>query len=733
MPSVIMTKRLDKLDPKVQSKTVAFLGKLTENDATAGLHVEPVKNCADPRVRTARVDQQYRAVLFQLGGKDTAYVLYGIYNHDEAYKVAARVRLTVNPINAMPEIEVLPEVPEPPRWQAPPVPSRRPLIDLVAADLIAGLGIPPTVAEQAVAITDEDAMLHFAEGLPEWQGTALLSLSAGAGIADVVEELSLSVNKQTPEGAVQAFDETRDISDEEILAGFNQPAAGMTFYQADGIEDLQQIIAEGDFAAWKRYLHPSQRKWVTKDYNGPFRLRGGAGTGKTVVALHRARRLALADPSTRILLTTFTKNLAHDLDVGLRGLDPSLPRANKLGESGVLVQGLDALANHVLRSAGEEVSQAVAAVLGTGRVDVQRRTPAMAWEDALTIAGSDLPEPLHSRRFMEAEYQLVVLPSRITTEEEYLRAPRPGRGVRLTRRDRKAVWAVVAAYRQAARMGGSIDFAEAAAIAAAHLDQQGTRPVRHLLVDEGQDFSPCHWQFVRSLVADGGNDIFIVEDGHQRIYGYRIVLSRFGIRTQGRSRRLTLNYRTTKQNLDWAVSVLAGHEFVDSEGELDTADGYCSARGGPVPRVLSVLGAQEELNVAAQQLRTWLKQGRAPESLAVLVRDKAMRQRVVEGLAEREIQSQAVETGGVSSGKVAVLTMHRAKGMEFACVLLHGMSEKSIPMGLEEYGYDESDKSEALLRERSLIYVAASRARDELVITYSGVPSPLLPDPHAKA
>lgn len=470
-----------------------------------------------------------------------------------------------------------------------------------------------------------------------------------------------------------------------------------------------------------------------KDYNGPFRLRGGAGTGKTVVALHRARRLALADPSSRVLLTTFTKNLAHDLDAGLRSLDPSLPRARKLGESGVLVQGLDALANHVLRSAGEEVSQAVAAVLGTGRVDVQRRTPAMAWEDALTIAGSDLPEPLHSRRFMESEYQLVVLPSRITTEEEYLRTPRPGRGVRLTRRDRKAVWAVVAAYRQAARMAGSIDFAEAAAIAAVHLDSQGTRLVRHVLVDEGQDFSPCHWQFVRSLVADGGNDIFIVEDGHQRIYGHRIALSRYGIRTQGRSRRLTLNYRTTKQNLDWAVSVLSGHEFVDSEGETDTVDGYCSARGGPVPRVLSVPSAQEEFNVAKQQLTAWLEQGRAPESLAVLVRDKAMRQRVVEGLAEREIQSQAIEAGGVSPGKVAVLTMHRAKGMEFACVLLHGLSEKSIPMGLEEYGYDESDKSEALLRERSLIYVAASRARDELVITYSGIPSPLLPDSHVAA
>ncbi|MDO5093773.1 MAG: hypothetical protein Q4D79_10195 [Propionibacteriaceae bacterium] len=138
MPNIVMTKRVEKLDPTVRSKAWTFLGKLAENDASPGLHVEPIRNSVDPRVRTARVDQQYRAVLFRLDGQDTTYVLHGIYNHDDAYAVATRVRLTVNPINAMPEIEEVPEVPEPRRWEAPPAPTRRPLIDLAATDLTRG-------------------------------------------------------------------------------------------------------------------------------------------------------------------------------------------------------------------------------------------------------------------------------------------------------------------------------------------------------------------------------------------------------------------------------------------------------------------------------------------------------------------------------------------------------------------------------------------------------------------
>ena len=249
-----------------------------------------------------------------------------------------------------------------------------------------------------------------------------------------------------------------------------------------------------------------------------------------------------------------------------------------------------------------------------------------------------------------------------------------------------------------------------------------------MLVDEGQDFKPCHWQLVRALAAEATNDIFIAEDAHQRIYGQKLMLSAYGIRTQGRSRGLKLNYRTTAQNLAWAVGVLTGQEVIDSDGETETMAGYLSARTGPKPLVRSFPTLTAELDFAAELVGSWVGGGDvAPETVAVLVRDRVTRDRVVAGLGERGVEVRALEAGTVKPGYPVALTMHRAKGTEFTRVLLFGLSKDSMPMGLKAYDYDDEELSEAQLRERSLLYVAASRARDELVVTYSGTPSSLLP------
>lgn len=137
----------------------------------------------------------------------------------------------------------------------------------------------------------------------------------------------------------------------------------------------------------------------------------------------------------------------------------------------------------------------------------------------------------------------------------------------------------MAAYRAQNRVEGTLDFAEAAAVAAAHLDRAGPL-ADHVLVDEGQDLSPAHWQLLRALVASGPDDLFTAEDSHQRIYGARTVLGRYGIRIVGRSQRLTLNYRTTAQNLRYSMTLLDGGEYVDLE-EQPEATGYRSARSGP--------------------------------------------------------------------------------------------------------------------------------------------------------
>ena len=206
-------------------------------------------------------------------------------------------------------------------------------------------------------------------------------------------------------------------------------------------------------------------------------------------------------------------------------------------------------------------------------------------------------------------------------------------------------------------------------------------------------------------------------------------MSHFGINVVGRARRLTLNYRTTAQNLRWAMSVLDGADYSDLAGEEEDHTGYRSARSGPAVRMVECASQNEEIDSAAAALREWLDTGDPGETLAVLVKDRYQQERVVNGLAERGVKAQSVDTGSAKPGQPVVMTMHRSKGTEFRKVILFGVRDGSIPAALRDLDYDESAMADGLLRERSLLYVAATRARDLLVVTWSGKPSPLIAAP----
>ncbi len=457
------------------------------------------------------------------------------------------------------------------------------------------------------------------------------------------------------------------------------------------------------------------------------------------MAIHRARHLATQDASARILLTTFTRNLADDLASGVRQLDDSVELQTKLGAPGIHVRGIDQVAWAVVQSARDDIADAVAEVLGVARTSVLKASPDTLWQEAIDDAGGDLPRELATRAFLEAEYTQIVLPSRITSPTAYLRARRVGRGVALDRAKRVAVWQVIEAYRAKARALDSTDFVEKAAIAAAWLDLRDQRPFDHVIVDEAQDLEPSRLQLLRALVAEGPNDLFICEDSHQRIYGQKVVLSHCGINVRGgRSRRLTLNYRTTAQNLSWAMRVLSGADWTDLEGE-DEKHTYHSARSGPEPRLIAAGSVSDELREAAEVLRSWLPEtalspeenrlvGRAPapEAIAVLVRDRYRRESVVSGLSELGFEARSVDRESVRPGKPLVMTMHRAKGLEFTHVLLFGIAEGAVPRSLKDYDVSEADRADALLRERALVYVASTRARDVLAVTWSGEKSRFL-------
>jgi len=251
-------------------------------------------------------------------------------------------------------------------------------------------------------------------------------------------------------------------------------------------------------------------------------------------------------------------------------------------------------------------------------------------------------------------------------------------------------------------------------------------PADHILIDEGQDLTPLHWMLLRALVAEGPDDLFIAEDTHQRIYGHRVVLSRYGIAIRGRSRRLTLNYRTTQQNLGFAMNVLEGAEYADAEDADEGVKGYRSARTGPAPEVIGAANAAEQFDAVAEAVRGWLAAEVPAGSIALLTRTNSRRDAVKTALAERGVMVAAINSGEGSGSSPVVMTMHNAKGQEFSCVVLVDVSHGQIPLAWVLEQAAPEDRPDVLLRERSLLYVAASRARDQLLVTWAGQPSELL-------
>ena len=814
------TKDATAKDPSLRAKIGPFISKLSTMTTSSGLHLEPIRGSRDRRVRTARVTDFYRAVLFELTADgEVVYVIHGIWPHDEAIKIAESVTVHVNPRNGITEVVNVGDLigldpraveearrtaqaelaaaqheadeiaRETARIQAANAEARRrneeaargsdadstptqaPSAEPVgtgsqrgeegtAVGTAAGaaavqgavvvpsrdqapvwpdgltvemlhdeLGIDVRLGAAALAAQRESQLLDLAStARVSWQGEALLNLATGATIEEIREDFGLRHSR----------DIAAEPTDADLIAGLRTRAARSTFTWLESDEDLRRAIEGLSFAEWQLFLHPQQRALVERRANGPMRVSGGAGTGKTVIAVHRAVELAKRDKAgglePRILLTTYTRNLADDLRRQVAQLDQRLPFTEKLSEPGVMVSGLDRVARMILQQAGAKISPIAQEVIGQPRGRVLTYPKDNVWQEVLTLMGDELPEGLRFADFLESEYELIVLPQRVTALKQYLRVRRPGRGVALDRSKRAAVWKAMERYRDRSADLGVTSFDEQLALAAAWLDHEaalGTpRPFRHVLVDEAQDLTPAHLQLLRALVEPGPDDLFLAEDSHQRIYGKKITLSHYGIQVRGRSRRLTRNYRTTRQNLDVAFGILDPGTYEDMEGQAEEHH-YVSPRSGPEPLLLHATDRADELSKAAELLRVWLEQDRdsedsAPETIAVLVRDRYQRDAVVNGLAQHGIEVRAVDREAAGRGMPVVMTMHRAKGLEFRKVLLFDVSRNAIPRSLRDQQYSEADRDDALLRERSLLYVAATRARDQLAISWSGEASPLI-------
>lgn len=780
MPLVVWAKQKDKIDGSMKAKVYTFIEKLQRDDTSPGLHIEPMQQPLDDRVRTGRVDLNFRAVLFKVSlDAIPTYFYYGAWPHKEAIDIARSSRMQINDVNGVLEVirgtpqdlEIAPETPQRYSGQEKTDPastmgvttepsvvpsqerqSETPAVQNQAKserdagnagelktvawanplsgnfdseELISGLGLDNELVGQAGAAESEDALLEVLADAPEWQANALLEIAAGATVEEVKAKLALEGYVDDPE-----------ISEEEkIKKALEHPASRMQFtFIGDNSDELKQVIEGSDFEAWRTFLHPEQRVYSERRYNGSFRLSGGAGTGKTVVLVHRGRMLANANPQSRIVLTTYTTTLAQSLDISLAKLDAGVVRAGRLGQPGVFIGGIDSLVSKVVQGASDaEQLDSMKAVFGIegaipGKV-LDDKASRYQWEASIRESDHGLDAELANPTFLQQEYETVVLPNFITTKDAYLKVPRAGRGTALNRSKRLGVWKAIEHYRYFNRVEMTCSFVEQSHLATAvlrHRSAQGMgRLADHVLIDESQDLHAGHWLFLREMTEAGANDLFIAEDSHQRIYGQKVPLSRFGISIVGRSRRLTLNYRTTQQNLAYALGLLEGVSIADMEDEEVSSHAYTSARSGPMPEEKSTRSFAGELDAMADSLTQWKKDNVALETVGILVRANFQISKVINGLEERGIRARTA-SARPEPGVPVVMTMHRSKGMEFTHVILTGVSDDALPVKNQVNGLAPAERADALARERSLLYVASTRARDGLVVTWSGNPSELL-------
>lgn len=759
MPQIVFSSSYakQKHEKAVSALAFEFVQKLALDDTVPGLHIEPIQRSVDPRVRTGRLNQKYRAVLYRIDDKTlgSTYVFAGVWNHDEAIEYARTHELRVNPVNGVAELIKAGGLDTPAAATgkaeyassgaanvAQPTSVLKQL-SYLPSDLVDAFGFSPETADFAFGLATVDEVKRFASTLSTgWHADVLDGMIAEMSIAEIQESLDLApviddgeaiqpvetelqpveltptavdTSSPAPSGT-PATPEPATTSDRELLAALKHPAAQSQWKFVEDEAEMRDLIESGDLAGWRVYLHPEQRRYVERNYNGAFRLTGGAGTGKTVVLLHRARRLARQNPQARVILTTFTRQLAANLQKDLERLDPKLPIAAELGEPGILIRGIDQLAVAVRKQAGAAISdlamQAVGIPFGT---NVQLVGDSSGWKDAIDGTAGNLPEALESVSFLQTEYLQVVLPNRITERDAYRLVRRPGRGVALDRSKRDTYWDLLSRRRDRLSLDRQFPFAEVAETAAAYLESSDSLPADHVLVDEAQDLTPSHWKLLRALVAEGPNDLFIAEDSHQRIYGQRVVLSRFGIAIRGRSRRLSLNYRTTAENLRYALGVLEGGDYVDIDGESEGVVGpYRSARIGPEPRMLIGKDTQEQIVLVVETIRAWLDANVPPTSIAVLCAARATR--LQEKLAAAGIPAAEPKNDVLPEGKISILTMHKAKGLEFSRVVLFDISEGTYPLPVTMRVLPE-EQAEAISRAKSLLYVASSRARDKLVVS----------------
>lgn len=674
------------LPKQIQGKTTEFVNKFKNNPLSPGINLEPIMGAADKKLMSVRVDQTYRGVVAR-EDHDKVFLLLWVDHHDKAYEWAARKKIEVNPQTGNLQVyEVNAVAPETPAIAA----VSTPLFVKLSDDQLQLLGVPLEQLEYIRSLTSMEAFFQSRGIIPE----------------DCYEHLEWIVNDFPFEEVMVLVNENRGTAAQahDMESALLTPESQKSFVIVEGEDELRRMLAE-PLEKWRIFLHPSQRKVVSRRFNGPARVLGGAGTGKTVVAIHRAKHLLKTLPENQsIFFTTFTTNLAADIQDNLRKIC-SVEEMRRIE-----VVNLDAWVLRFLREQGFPTS-----LIYSDQLDE-------TWEEALALSGVNLG--LDARFFAE-EWTRVLANQGDFSKDSYLFASRIGRGTRLDRGKRLQVWRVFEEFQNLLREKKTRDIDTALYDCRKLLEKRYPDGLfQSVIVDEGQDFSNNAYRLLRAIAGpEHQNDLFIVGDAHQRIYKRKATLSKSNVHIRGRSSYLRINYRTTEEIRKHAFALLKGISFDDLDDAYDDGKLCQSLTHGPKPEVNVFKDANAEYEFLINHLRELEERGIDLRSVCVIARtgkilDEYKAQMTQAGFRVYEIKRSKSDDRTFEGVRLA--TMHRVKGLEFSYVFIVAANDRIVPLISAIDASDEVSREESLTAERCLLYVSITRAQREAFISGYG-------------
>ena len=684
--------------PKAQQKkTQEFIEKFQENPDSSGINLEKFQS-SDENMRSVRIDREYRGIVLK-APKGNLFILLWVDLHDRAYEWGQTKRVAVNTATGALQLYDMEAATTQIVIDAEGKPPTEPrLFDAFKDRELITLGVPEPLLKLVRPLVTEADLDGIAEFLPEEAAEALYGLAAGMSF----EETWAAMQEHA----------SADADEQDFAAAIRHPDAQRRFALVTDALELQEML-DAPLEHWRIFLHPSQRQVVRMQANGPVRILGGAGTGKTVAAMHRVKWLlenVITDSAQRVLVTTFTRNLAIDIRENLRLLcgEEMLAR--------VEVVNIDAWADTFLRAHGHEY------------VMHFHNDHRATWEDAMNMHRDALRHP---DAFYREEWEQVVQEQAVSTLDEYLAAPRAGRGLRLTAAERRTTWPLFETYRDLLERQGRLEPDDVLRECRRLIQRSGeVLPYRAVVIDEAQDMKSEVFRLVRAMLPPQPNDIFITGDPHQRIYGRPVVLGQCGIEIRGRSRILRVNYRTTEETRRWAVSLLGGAVFDDLDGSEARQDGYRSLLHGEAPVCRHFASFREEIEYIRDILDGLKERQGHYRNACLVLRTKRDLDRHAGALEMLDVAMFPLGRDAAddrSSEGLRIATMHRVKGLEFEYMIIAGINAQTMPLKWAVDGAgDEESRRQVERMERSLLYVAATRAKRQVYITGSGKESTIL-------